>query len=271
MQLAISPRTLRKWWAAFVIYFQDGLAYRASGLIWVMTDVTTAVTMPLVWSSASGGRSIGGFSGADFVLYYLSMLMMGCFITSHMMWDLANDIKEGNFSTSLLRPIGIYEITFFRNLAWRILRSCIFFPIFLILLFAYRGFLIHSEMHIDGLFLVALIGGHVVSFFFMMMMSAVALFVEEVYSIFELQYVPLLFLSGQLFPVTLMPTWALKLAHILPFYYTTGVPTEILVGRLSGSDAMSAIGGQVFWIVFCLLLGRYLWNRGLRQYSGVGM
>ena len=236
-----------------------------------MTDVTTAVTMPLVWANASGGKIIGGFSGADFVLYYLSMLMMGCFITSHMMWDLANEIKEGQFSTALLRPIGIYEVTFFRNLSWRLMRSMIFFPIFLVLLYFYRGFLQHAQLHFDLVFLFALLGGHLVSFFFMMAMSAVALFVEEVYSIFELQYVPLLFLSGQLFPVTLMPPWALNIAHALPFYYTTGVPTEILVGRLSGPEAWSAILGQALWIAACIVVGKWLWVRGLRQYNGVGM
>ncbi|HCE01185.1 MAG TPA: hypothetical protein DER07_09105, partial [Armatimonadetes bacterium] len=67
----------------FAIYFQDGIAYRASGLIWITTDVVTAVTMPLVWASAAKGGYIQGFSAGDFVVYYLSMLMIASFVTSH--------------------------------------------------------------------------------------------------------------------------------------------------------------------------------------------
>lgn len=262
---------LRKWKAVFSIYFQDGLAYRASGLIWLMTDVSTAITMPLVWSHAAKGGLIAGFSGSDFVLYYLTMLMMGCFITSHFMWDLAQEIKEGQFSTALVRPISVYETTFLRNLAWRMMRSLIFFPIFLVLLYAYRDLLRGVSVHISPVFFASVVGGHLVSFFFIMVMASLALYVEEVFSIFELQYVPLLFLSGQLFPVSLMPPWAAKAAHILPFYYTTGVPTEILVGRLSGRPALEALLGQLIWIAICIGLGRILWRRGLRQYSAVGM
>ena len=55
--------TLRKWRAIFGIYFQDGLAYRASGLIWILTDLVTAVTMPLVWANASkGSATIAGYN-----------------------------------------------------------------------------------------------------------------------------------------------------------------------------------------------------------------
>src|SRR5271163_4888737 len=104
--------TLRKWWAVFSIYFQDGIAYRASGLIWVTVDLATAVTMPLVWAHASQAHAIGGFTASDFILYYLCMLFLGSFVTSHIMWELAMEIKEGQFSTMLLRPMSFYQLNF---------------------------------------------------------------------------------------------------------------------------------------------------------------
>lgn len=236
-----------------------------------MSDVTIAATMPLVWTSAAKHGVIAGFSNADFVLYYLSILMMGCFITSHFMWDLAEEIKNGAFSTALLRPIGIYEVTFLRNLAWRLIRTSLFLPIFIAMLYCYRGFLGSATVHLTPVFWTSLFAGHFVSFFFMMFMGSIALYVEEVHSIFELQYVPLLFLSGQMFPVALMPKWASSLAHVLPFYYTTGVPTEILVGRLDLTDGWRCVGIQFLWIAICAVVGRWSWRRGLRSYSGVGM
>ena len=98
---------LRKWKAVFDIYFQDGLAYRASGIIWIMTDLVTAVTMPLVWASAARSGPIQGYTTGDFVLYYLCLLLLQSFITSHIMWEVATEIKEGQFTPLLLRPVSL--------------------------------------------------------------------------------------------------------------------------------------------------------------------
>jgi ABC-2 type transport system permease protein len=264
--------TLRKWNAVFGIYFQDGLAYRASGLIWITTDLVTAVTMPLVWASASkAGGAIAGFTSNGFVLYYLCVLLIGSFVTSHIMWDVAVEIKEGQFTTALLRPISFYQVMFLRNLSWRVIRLCLFTPFFLLLLWLYRGFLGDSHVHLSLLFAVSLVLGHLVSFSLTIMMSMLALFTEEVMSIFELYYIPMLFLSGQLFPVSVMPDWIQALAKLLPFYFTTGAPTEILVGRLSGPAIYPVLGMQAFWIVFCYFGARWLWRVGLKHYTAVGM
>lgn len=264
--------TWRKWRAVFSIYFQDGLAYRASGLIWILTDLTTAVTMPLVWARASsGGNTIAGFNQSDFVLYYLSMLLFGSFITSHLMWEMAMDIKEGNFSTQIMRPISFFQFCFLRNLSWRIIRTGLFAPFCVGLLFLYRGFLGDAQIYLGWEFWASLILGHLVSFTFVAMMAMIALYTQEAMSIFELYYIPMLFLSGQLFPIALLPDWAQSVAKFFPFYYTTGVPTEIFIGRLSGTEAWVAVGAQVLWVLGAWGLGRLLWAKGLKHYTGVGM
>lgn len=255
----------------FSIYFQDGIAYRASGLIWVTTDVATAVTMPLVWAAATKSGSIGGFSSSDFILYYLCMLFLGSFIMSHIMWELAMEIKEGQFSTMLLRPMSFYQLNFFRNLSWRVIRPVLFAPFFFGLLFAYRGYLNHVDIHLGWDFWASVVLGHCVSFSFVMMMSMLALFTQEVTSIFELYYIPMLFLSGQLFPIAMLPAWAAKLAKLFPFYFMTGGPTEILIGRVHGPAALQVLITQAGWILVCYVVSKVLWARGLKHYTGVGM
>jgi len=195
---------IRKWKAVFGIYFQDGLAYRASGLIWILTDLVTAITMPLVWAKASTTTGvIGGFTQGDFVLYYLCQLLIGSFITSHIMWEVAMEIREGQFSTQLVRPISFYQFTFLRNLSWRIIRTALFAPFFVALLWLYRSYLSDATVYLGWEFWTSFVLGHLVSFTLVTMMAMIALFTTEVMSIFELYYVPMLFLSGQLFPVLL--------------------------------------------------------------------
>lgn len=262
---------LRKWRAVFNIYFQDGLAYRASGVIWIFTDLVTAVTMPLVWASAARTGPIQGYSTGDFVLYYLCLLLLQSFITSHIMWEVATDIKEGAFTPLLLRPVSLYQFQFFRNMGWRVIRISLFAPIFVALLYLYRGFLGEAHVQICWQFLISVVLGHLVSFTFVMMMSSLALYVQEVFSIFELYYGPMLFMSGTLFPIGVMPGWFRAIVPFFPFYYTTGAPTEILVGRVVGEAATRTVLIQLLWVAICYSVGKLLYRHGLKYYSSVGM
>jgi ABC-2 type transport system permease protein len=187
------------------------------------------------------------------------------------MWELAMEIREGQFTVALLRPYSFYAFTFLRNLSWRILRTGLTAPFMLVLVFAYKSYLSSATIYLGWEFWVALIGGHLVSITFVLMMSMLALFVQEAQSIFELYYVPFMFLSGYLFPIGLLPEWARIVAKFFPFYFTTGAPTEILIGRLSGEAAMGAILTQIGWILFAFFMAQFLWRKGLKHYTAVGM
>lgn len=242
-------------------------------MIWLLTDLMTAFTMPFVWMAAtkSSGGPIAGYSGADFVAYYVAMLFLTNFITCHFMWDMNFEIREGILSTQLMRPVNWMHFMFVRNLAWRVMRTGLFIPWFLLFLVVFGAQMGQVNYQFNLLFFVSLVLGHVLSFVFVIAIGCVALFTEEAQSVFELYYFPLMFLSGQMFPVAVLPDWAQRLALIFPFYYTTGVPTEILIGRLSGSAAWQAVGIQVVWTVVAYGLYRFLWPRGLKRYTGVGM
>ncbi len=250
----------------------DGLAYRAAAVIWILTDVFPAVIMPLVFISATPpGGTIAGFTASQFVLYYLGMITVVNFVVSHLMWDLAWEVKEGFFSVNLLRPVSYFQVCFLRNLAWRCLRTVLFLPILLVLIAIYKGYLTGAHVYLGWHFWCALILGHLVSFTLIFMLSLFALFLEETRTIFELYYFPMLFLSGQLFPVNVLPEWATSLAKVLPFYYTSGVPTEILIGKLLPEQASLALMSQAGWVLVHLLLASVLWRLGLRHYTAVGM
>ncbi len=263
--------SLRQLIAVFLIYLREALIYPAQGFIWILTDGINAVTMPLVFVAAVGNGNIHGFARNDFVLYYLCMLMVGSFVTCHFMWDIAFEIKEGQFTNQLLRPIKWLPFMLARNLSWRCFRILLTSPLALLLIFCYRSFLTGAHVYLGWEFWVALILGHLVSAMFVLALALVALFVQEATAIFELYYVPMLFLSGQLFPVAILPPWASTLAKFFPFYYTSGLPTEIAVGRVTPAQAIPQYGIQLAWIVGSYVAHKVLWHRGVRHYSGVGM
>jgi ABC-2 type transport system permease protein len=262
---------LRQVKALLGIYIQDGIAYKASGIIWILTDLSSAVCMPMVMMAAAQGGKIQGMSGPEFILYYLTFLMITSFVTSHFMWEVAMEVKEGQFSSQIIRPVNYLMFMFSRNLAWRTVRTFLFLPMFIILLVVYQPMLGGALPQVTWLGIVSIILGHLLSFIFVMAMAMIALFVQEAMAIFELYYVPMLFLSGAMFPVRLYPEWAQNLAKIFPFYYTTGLPTEIMIGQVKPELALQGIYIQCAWIAGAYVMYKILFAKGTKYYTGVGM
>jgi ABC-2 type transport system permease protein len=263
---------LRKVWAVFSIYFQDSLAYRGQAVIWILTDVVPALVMPLVWLSAYNGQtSIGGYAPGEMVLYYLCMVTLTNFIVAHLMWDVAMEIKEGQFSVYLVRPFSYFQTTLIRNLAWRVFRLIVFVPMLVLGVWIYAPHLTHARFEWGPTFWISLVMGHVVSFMLAYTLGLLALFFQEVFSVYNIYYIPMLFLSGQLVPIGVFPEWLQALSRYMPFQYTVAMPTEVFLGRMSETLAWQGIGMQIVWTVSLYLLSRLFWRKGLLYYTGVGM
>ena len=78
------------------------------------------------------------------------------------------------------------------------------------------------------------------------------------------------FLSGWIAPLALFPPATRNVAVWLPFRSTLGLPTEILMGRLSTGETLFGMTVAAGWIVAFGFLYRLLWARGLRRYEAVG-
>jgi ABC-2 type transport system permease protein len=79
-----------------------------------------------------------------------------------------------------------------------------------------------------------------------------------------------LFLSGQMAPLTLFPRPIQILASLLPFRYMIGYPVELLLGRLKPIETLTGLAAQVVWLGISLVLIRIVWRTGVRNYSAVG-
>ncbi len=263
---------LAKIGALLKIYIADSLAYRASAFIWMLTDTVHCLVMPLVWLSAYHGReAIGGYNPGEMVTYYVVMAFVSNFIVSHLMWDLAWEIKEGVLSQWLLRPVPVVWMLMARNLSWRAMRMVLFVPVAGLALFYFSNFTTLAPLNLGWAFWVSVVLGHLVSFWVAYALACLAFWLQEVQSVFSVYYAPMLLLSGWVAPIGLMPGWLQALAVVMPFRYTTAVPVEIAVGKLTGEAMFLQMGIQLLWIGLGWGLSAVLWRLGLRQYTGVGM
>jgi ABC-2 type transport system permease protein len=101
-------------------------------------------------------------------------------------------------------------------------------------------------------------------------LAQVAFWTTRVSAINQTYFVLVLFLSGQIAPLTLLPSPIRVVAEILPFKWMIGFPVELLLGRIKPVEALVGLGVQIAWLVVSLMLVRIVWRAGVRIYSAVG-
>ena len=101
-------------------------------------------------------------------------------------------------------------------------------------------------------------------------LAQAAFWATRVGAINRTYFILMLSLSGQIAPLTLLPQPLQIAAAILPFRWLIGFPVELLLGRLTVTEALTGLGAQAMWLVVSFVLLRIIWRAGVRVYSGVG-
>jgi len=261
---------VRKLFALFSIYLKECFAYPAASFLWVLADAQTAMILPAVWLATTGpNQPIAGMTHPELITYYIGSMILSQFITCHLMWDIAWDIREGDFATHLLRPINYFRMNLARNFAWRVAKLVLFLPMGLLVWLIYRSVGM-SGFQISFAFIISVVLAQMLSYVAAFCMAMTALWTTEFMSTLRLYYLPEMFLSGRLIPLSALPVWALGISRFTHFKYMIYFPTQMLMGKLTDVEVREGLLVQVAWIVFFILLGKLLFKRGTRQYSGFG-
>jgi ABC-2 type transport system permease protein len=253
------------------IYLRECLAYPAATFIWMLADAQTAMILPAVWLACAGDAgAVAGMSRPDLVTYYLASMVLTQFITCHLMWDIGWDIREGDFNAHLLRPMSYFRMNLARNLAWRWSKLLLFLPVAAIVFLIYSP-VGTSPVHVTWPFVVSVLLAQTLSYVSGFCVAMTALWTTEFMSTFRLYYLPEMFLSGRLVPLSTLPVGVAALSTYTHFRYMNYFCVEILMGKLAPPQILSGILIQVAWIGGFTVLARVLFLAGTRRYVGAGM
>jgi ABC-2 type transport system permease protein len=248
------------------VYYAYMVEYRAELLFWVLSGTLPLILMG-VWVEASQGGQFG-LSPSDFVRYFLAVFFVRQFTVVWVIWEFEREVVEGKLSFRLLQPLdpGWHHLA--SHFAERFARLP--FAILLIGLFFWlypQAFWLPGPTNLL-LCLVAVFLAFILRFISQYTFSMAAFWIERAYAIEQFWFLFYLFLSGLVAPLDVFPPLVRQIVLFTPFPYMIGFPASILVGLPVniGQGLLIMIG----WIFFFLVLNRWLWKRGLRQYSGMG-
>ena len=247
------------------------LQYRAALLIWMIGHVLEPLVYLIVWSvvASTGGGSVGDYTKTQFAAYFIVLMLVNHVTYTWIMYEFEYRIRHGSLSFALLKPVHPIH----SDIADNVSSKMITLP-FMLAIAAVLAVIFHPALSPEpwaiGLFIPALLLAFLVRFLLEWTLAQAAFWTTRVNAINQTYFVLLLFLSGQIAPLSLMPHPVRILAEILPFRGTVGFPVELLLGRLTLTEALTGLGIQAAWVIIGLVLLRVVWRAGVRVYSAVG-
>jgi ABC-2 type transport system permease protein len=255
----------------FKTTFATMVQYRASLAIWIIGQVLEPLVYLIVWSVVSGssGGQVGDYTTAEFAAYFIVLMVVNHITYTWIMYEYEYRVREGGLSFALLRPVHPIHSDISDNVSSKVitlpgilltagLLALIFHPMFRFVPWA------------AALALPALGLAFLLRFLLEWTLALAAFWTTRVSAFNQLYFVAMLFLSGQMAPLSLFPSWIQRVASLLPFRWMVSFPVELILGRLTAKEAVTGMGMQALWIALSLGLVRLVWRAGVRVYSAVG-
>jgi ABC-2 type transport system permease protein len=267
---------MKKYLHVIVIGLQSNLQYRFNYLTRTLFSFIPLFAMLSLWRTiyAGNGRAgaHSGFSREQMIFYYLLVAVVDVFTAvNEDDWQIATDIREGNISQFLLKPVDYlwYRLClFFSGRIAFISMAAVPLAVFI---FCFRQyFLAPPDALTFGVFLFSLVLTALLQFFISFAMAMLAFWLLEIstfiFILFAFEYLA----SGHLFPLDVLPPGIKQILFLTPFPYQLYFPIQIYMGKVAGADLWSGLVIQSLWVFAAYGFARFMWRRGIRKYSAFG-
>jgi ABC-2 type transport system permease protein len=267
---------MKKYWYVIGIGIQNNLAYRFNYLTRTLFSFIPLFAMLSLWrtiyahNSRAGQHS--GFSESDMIFYYLLVAVVDVLTAvNEDDWQIAADIREGNISQFLLKPVDYlwYRLCLFVSgrIAF-VSMACVPLGVFI---FCFRSYFVGPASGTAlAIFLVSLVFTALLQFFISYAMAMLAFWLLEIstfiFILFAFEYLA----SGHLFPLDTLPAGLKEILFLTPFPYQLYFPISVYMGKSAGAEAWHGLAIQLLWVLLSYVFARFMWFRGIKKYAAFG-
>ncbi len=242
------------------------LEYRAEIALWALSGLLPFIMLSL-WSNTQAGLDLG-FKGFELSRYFLSAFLVRQFSVVWVVYAFEEDALLGRLSPYLLQPLH----PLWRYAASHLAEQATRFPFALciagIFFVINPGAFWLPSLWILLLTWLATLMSFTISFLLQSLIAALCFWNEKASALERLLFVPYLFLSGLLAPISSFPPEVRKWSSLTPFPYLIDFPARVLSGL--NVDVLGGFCIQILWICILLPLVIVLWRLGVRKYTAMG-
>jgi ABC-2 type transport system permease protein len=218
------------------------------------------------------GNSHSGFTEEQMMFYYLLVAVVDVLTAvNEDDWQIAADIREGNISQFLLKPVDYlwYRLSLF--FSGRIAFIAVAVVPLGVFIFCFRQYVL-PPANLTALLVLpfSLVLTALLQFFISYGMAMLAFWLLEIstfiFILFAFEYLA----SGHLFPLDILPPALRHVLFLTPFPYQLYFPISIYLGKSVGAEMWRGLGIQLMWVVAAYTFARWMWRRGIKKYSAFG-
>lgn len=267
---------VKKYWHVIGIGIQNNLTYRFNYLTRTLFSFIPLFAMLSLWrtvyAAKGAGSSLSGFTQPEMIFYYLMVAVVDVLTAvNEDDWQIAADIREGNISWFLLKPI---------DYLWY--RLCLFFsgritfttmaslPLALFIFCFRKYFMLPADPATFAAFAVSLVFAALLQFFISYTMAMLAFWFLEISTLIFILFAFEYLASGHLFPLSMLHPALQHILFFTPFPYQLYFPVGIYMGKISGAQLQMGFLMQILWVLAAFGLARFAWSRGIRKYGAFG-
>ncbi|KRM67618.1 membrane protein [Apilactobacillus ozensis DSM 23829 = JCM 17196] len=240
------------------------LVYRSNEITYLLTQCLQMVISILMWISIYHGtdrHTLNNMALSQMIQYLVITNLTAILFSASPIFRMANQVKSGQLTTILLRPISIYgeQITYYVGSQFPYL--CINFGLLLI----YSNQSLQSKLILITYLTLAFI----MFFTTMLVIGTLSFWLINMWPLRSAVNACYLILGGLSFPLTFLGKGIYKWLQFNPFSLVADVPARMVTHLINDSTPYFIAVSS--WLIITLLIYRILIKVGIKKYEGIGI
>jgi len=270
------------WWTILQTALEERLVYRGDFALGTLMRFLPIITQIFLWyavfdsigqAEGEDAVTIGGFGFREIVAYYLLTMIARAFSSMPgLASGIARQIREGEIKRYLVQPIDLIGFLLLNRIAHKLAYYAVAIAPFALVFFLCRHYFVSGWPSLNVLlaFTASLIMGFLIGFFLESAIGMIGFWFLEVSSLLFVYMLFSFFLSGHMFPLTLLPDGIERIVNFMPFKYLAFFPAAVFLGKIPEEELGTELLIEFGWLVFFIVVCRVAYARGVRRYSGYG-
>lgn len=264
---------MKKYVEIIKFYSNKEIVWKGDFFANIAYAITRIMFAYLLWGLIfESNQIVAGFTFDTMLSYYvLNTFFSQMDVSDGLSKELSKMIKTGEFNTYLILPIGLQTFFFLKSSGVMMVKTITNAGIlFLISLLGKISLIYITDIKIISAAIVI----EILALFFMLQfnyyLGLLTIKYRDINVFLKVKNNLILFLTGKLVPLSLLPYIFTQYAKIFPFNYVSYIPSMILLGNteLFFGEYVLII---IFWITLMQILIIFEWRKCRKEYEGVGI
>ncbi|HMO35797.1 MAG TPA: ABC-2 family transporter protein, partial [Gemmatales bacterium] len=253
----------------------ERLAYRGDFMLGTLLRFLPMLTTILLWTAiykGAGTDTLAQFRFNEMIAYLMLVHVSRMFSSMPgLSTGIARDIRQGELKKYLVQPLDMIGWLIAYRVAHKIAYILTAVPPYAIVFGLAWSYFDTGPWGLQlAAYILTLFLGFVIGFFFEVCIGCIGFWMLEVTSILYIISTVTFFVSGQMFPLDLLPAGWNTFLKSLPFQYLAYFPTMVFLNKITGTELVHGLLMGVFWAISLVILARILYRLGLKRYSAFG-